>query len=283
MAHDQPLPAGTLIDGRYCISACIGEGGMATVYEAQDLRLSRSVALKLLKGRHASSSTDAERMFRDARNAARSDHPSVITVYGYGHDEDEDAHFVAMERLRGETLAERIARVGPLTLADVVRFGIALFDALDAVHSAQVIHRDLKPANIFLATRGRRTDEVTLLDFGVSRALDLSTLTATGETYGTPAYMAPELLADGRAVGPRTDLYALGIVLYQCVTGRLPFKAKALATLTAEILLGPNLDARTQRPDCPQPLAELIMRCAARVPEARFARASDAGAALAAL
>ncbi|MFM2420178.1 MAG: hypothetical protein RL385_4901 [Pseudomonadota bacterium] len=283
MAHDQPLPEGTLLDGRYCLRARIGEGGMATVYEAEDLRLSRVVALKVLKGCHASASTDAERMFRDARNAARSDHPSVITVYGYGHDEEEDAHFVAMERLRGETLAERIARVGPLPLADVVRFGIALFDALDAVHGAQVIHRDLKPANIFLATRGRRTDEVTLLDFGVSRALDLSTLTATGETYGTPAYMAPELLSDSRTVGPRTDLYALGIVLYECVTGRLPFKAKALATLTAEILLGPNLDVRIYRPECPQPLAEIIMRCAMREPAARFARAAEVGDALAAL
>ncbi|MDB4986877.1 MAG: Protein kinase [Myxococcaceae bacterium] len=274
------LEIGALLDGRYRLLGFLGRGGTGCVYEAMDLRLSRTVALKALYADTDGSAQAGERLFREARAAASSDHPAIATTYGFGVDHELGVSFVVMERLKGETLAQRIERTGPLPVELVIEVASELLDALAVVHEAEIVHRDIKPSNVFLATRGRRVDEVKLLDFGAARLLDLHTLTATGDLYGTPMYMAPEQLRDASSVDARSDLYSLGLVLEECLTGEPPFKARNLVVLTTEILLGRSVDVRKRRPDCPDVLAALIARCTRAAREERFVDARSAAQAL---
>jgi serine/threonine protein kinase len=255
---------------------------MGTVYEAQDIRLGRKVAVKLMR-KDTADETLAERLYREARAAARSEHPAVVTMYGYGVDPELDVNYVVMEYLQGETLAQRITTAGPLSIELVVRIALEVADALAAVHAAGVVHRDLKPSNIFLATRGRRVDDVKLLDFGVAKQLDLQTLTTTGQIYGTPTYMAPEQLSDSKRVDARCDLYSLGAVLFECATGRPPFTGRNLLAVASEVLLGQEPDVREHRTDLPEPLAAVITRCMRKQPADRFQDARSLSKALAAL
>lgn len=259
-ALEHHLPSGTLLDGRYRIQALLGEGGMGAVYGAEDMRLGRRVAIKVV--RHTSDELMlAERLFREAKAAARAEHPAVITAFGYGTDPELGADYFVMEQLKGETVSERIARIGPLPIALVLRIASEVCDALIAVHEAGVIHRDLKPNNIFLASRGQRVDEIKLLDFGVAKQLNLQTLTATGQVWGTPMYMAPEQLADSKRVDARCDLYSLGVVMFECLTGKVPFAAPNALALAFAIIQGLPHDVRALRPDVPPALSAVIARC----------------------
>lgn len=264
------LEPGTLLDGRYRLKSLLGAGGMGQVMEAEDMRLGRRVAIKVIHREHESDDVLAERLFREAKAAARTDHPAVVTTYGYGRDDELELSYLVMERLSGETLAQRLLTQGVLTPGLATRIGLELADALSAVHAAGVIHRDLKPANVFLATRGLRTDELKLLDFGVAKQLDMQTLTITGQLYGTPTYMAPEQLADAKRVDARSDLYSLGAVLYECLTGRPPFHGANAAVLIADILTGERASVRALRPDTPPALADVVERCLQRQPRERF-------------
>ncbi len=254
---------------------------MAQVYNGEDMRLGRRVAIKVMH--EEEDEALAERLFREAKAAARSDHPAVVITYGYGHDAELEVSYLVMERLSGETLASRIAGSGPLPVALVVKLGIELADVLTAVHAAGVIHRDLKPSNIFLASRGLRRDELKLLDFGVAKQLDLHTLTLTGQVFGTPTYMAPEQLADSKRVDLRCDLYSVGAVLFECLAGKPPFAASNAAVRIAEILAGDAPELRDLRPDTPVALVDVIHRCMQRLASDRFADAQALGLALAAL
>jgi serine/threonine protein kinase len=274
------LQPGILLDGRYRFKTMLGEGAMGKVFLAEDVQLSRRVAVKVLHD--GTDDEHLERLFREARACARSDHPAIVTMYGYGTCPDHDASYVVMEYLQGETVAERIARLGSLPHELVLRIALETADALAAAHSANVIHRDIKPSNIFLAARGRRVDEIKLLDFGVAKQLDLDTLTATGQVYGTPAYMAPEQLLDSKRVAPSCDLYALGAVLWECLTGSRPIDAPNMIALVAAIQFGPELSARELGSDVSPALAAVITRCLRKRPEDRFADAQSMRAALAA-
>jgi serine/threonine protein kinase len=271
---DARLEPGTLLDGRYRLKGLLGAGGIGQVYEAEDIRLGRKVALKVLHEQHDRDEDLAERLFREARAAARSDHPAVVTTYGYGSDDELAISYLVMERLVGETLAERIRSLSPLANDFVVRLGLELSDALSAVHQAGVVHRDLKPANVFLATRGMRRDELKLLDFGVAKQFDMQTLTITGQVYGTPTYMAPEQLADSKRVDARCDLYSLGAVLFECATGRPPFDAANAAVRIADIIAGERPALRSLRPEVPEVLSAIIERCLQRSARDRY---PDAG------
>jgi eukaryotic-like serine/threonine-protein kinase len=262
---------GALIAGRYRVGAVIGSGAMSIVREAIDLRLSRRVALKLIQ--HGPSLELAERLFREAKAAARANHPAIVTVFGYGTDHDTGLHYLAMERLLGEDLATRLLRSGRLPLPDALRIGADVADALASVHEAGVVHRDLKPANVFLASYGRRVDEVKLLDFGVARQFDLQTLTATGEIVGTLAYMAPEQLMDPKRVDPRSDIYALGVMMFESLVGRLPYTATGLGELAQRVMTEDGPRPESIEVELPPDVVQLLIRCLRRLPRDRFASA----------
>ncbi|HEX5660046.1 MAG TPA: serine/threonine-protein kinase [Polyangiales bacterium] len=276
------LDPGTLLDGRYRLKGLLGSGGMGQVYEAEDIRLGRHVAVKVLHAEHAADDALAERLYREAKAAARADHPAVITTYAHGTDEELAISYVVMERLSGETLAQRLEREGPLPVRFVLRVALALADALASVHAAGVVHRDLKPANVFLAVRGMRKDEIKLLDFGVAKQLDLQTLTTTGQVYGTLTYMAPEQLADSKRVDARCDLYSVGAVLFECLAGRPPFASSNVASMIANILAGERPELAAQRSDAPAALIEIVERCLQRQASARYPGAEALHAALSA-
>jgi eukaryotic-like serine/threonine-protein kinase len=272
---------GMLLGGRYRIGDLIGQGGMSAVYAAEDLRLARVVAVKLLACDGADS--DAERLFREAKAAARAQHPAVVTVFGFGSDDALGLDYLAMEYLEGEDLAARIRAQGALAEPFVVRLGAEIADALAAVHATGVVHRDLKPANIFLARRGLRVDEVKLLDFGVARHSDMQTLTAPGQLIGTLRYMAPEQLRNPRAAGPRSDIYALGVTLYEALTAESPYRGRDAMALTMQVGSGVRVPLLERRPETSASVRDVVERCLALDPAARFSSARTLCEALLAL
>jgi serine/threonine protein kinase len=219
--------------GHYRVTASLGEGGMGLVYAAVDERLERPVALKILHAATANNEIARERFRREARLAASVNHPHVCQLYEIG--ETDGQLFIAMELLEGESLAARLQR-GPVPLEEAVEIGLEVLDAVDVLHRRGIVHRDLKPSNIFLTPYGSK-----LLDFGlarvVARELDDTrrTLTAGGTVMGTVKYMAPEQLQD-HVVDARADLFSLGVILYEMLSGRAPFEGETLAALVDQIM-----------------------------------------------
>jgi serine/threonine protein kinase len=219
--------------GRYRVTGKLGEGGMGVVYEAVDDRLGRRLALKVVRQEAVDNSVARERFWREARLAARINHPHICQIYEVG--EADDQLFLAMERLDGEPLSARLDR-GAVPLAEAVRVGMEMLSALDALHGCGVVHRDLKPSNIFLTRHG-----VKLLDFGLARPFvdELGEtnrpLTQPGLIVGTPKYMAPEQLQGG-LIDARTDIFAAAVILYEMLAGYAPFEASTLAATADKIL-----------------------------------------------
>lgn len=261
----------TLLDGRYRLASPLGRGGMSIVYAAEDLELGRQVAVKLLL--QDGDEILAERLFREARAAAASNHPAIVTVYAHGLDPQTGLCYLVMERLSGMDLQARLAREGALPIPLVQTIGVEVADVLSEVHTRGIVHRDLKPANIFLGHRGRHRDEIRLLDFGVAKQLGMMTLTRPGQLVGTWGYMAPEQLLE-QPVDPRTDLYALGLVLYECLTGVRPFSGVSLPKLAQATLHHEVSPPQRARPDAPDSLCHLILGCLHREPDARIQSAA---------
>jgi len=260
----------------------IGSGGMGDVYRARDPRLERDVAVKLLLATSAPSAEARARFTREARAVAALQHPNICTLFDVGETADGRAYLV-MELLQGETLQQRLLR-GPLPVEDVVAFGRDLADALDAAHTAGIVHRDVKPANVFLTPRGPK-----ILDFGVaqrsggaaaseSQAMAATTaagpLTSPGTAIGTLGYMSPEQLL-GRQVDARTDIFSLGLVIYEMATGRAAFQGQTTAALAASILHDTPPAPRTLRPELPASLDVVIAKAIDKDPASRHQRAAD--------
>jgi serine/threonine protein kinase len=261
----------------------LGEGGMGTVYEAEHLVIGRLVALKVLHPGFTSESEAVRRFRHEARAAGSIGHPNICEIYDVGELEDGGPYLV-MERLHGETLADRIERDIALPLADVVDVALQVLSALAAAHEKGIVHRDVKPDNIFLAQRVGFAPLVKLLDFGISKnaALDDLRLTRTGAVMGTPYYMAPEQ-ARGEFIDARIDLYAVGAVLYESLTGRRPFDANELAELLRQVLFDEPRPMRDLRPSVPRPFEFVVRRALAKERTERFQTAPEFMAALAGL
>ena len=269
---DRPLPAGTVIDGRYRLMAELGAGGMGRVYEAEHMFIRRRMALKLLRTGHAASDA-AARMIQEATLAGQVPHPAVVRVFDCAALGDGQV-YLAMELLRGESLEQALRRPG--NAVEMVRRLIEVARGLAAVHRVGVVHRDIKPANIFLAL-GEQGVHAKLLDFGIAKLLpgaagvgDDSVRTRAGAVLGTPYYLAPEQ-ARGGAIDGRADLYSLGVILYEALTGGLPFVGESFMEILAQHIKVPPLDPRQAAPGraIPDGIARLTMRLLAKDPGQR--------------
>ena len=269
--------------GPYQIVGRLGAGGMGEVYRARDPRLDRSVAVKVLTSSRGSTPEELERFEREARAIARVSHPNICTVYDVG--QDAGVPFLVMELLEGETLAERVLR-GPVPIDAALAIATQIAEALDELHSKGVVHRDLKPSNVMLTASG-----VKLLDFGlaklrdgeyedkVEKATKSLHLTGQGTVLGTLPYMAPEQV-EGRPADARTDTFALGVVLYEMITGRAPFQGTSQASLTAAILTHEPPPLSSRIPTTPASLDRVVKKCLSKDPDERWQSAKDLASAL---
>jgi len=232
----------TTIAGRYRIEGRLGVGGMSTVHLAFDNRLERYVALKLLAEHLADDPTFISRFRREALAAARLVHPNIVQVFDFGFDSGHHQHFIVMEHVSGNSCAELLRDHGHLSLAQSISVVTQACRGLDYAHRNGVVHRDVKPGNLLVSD----SEVVKLADFGIARAVDQSSITQVGSVLGTAAYLSPEQ-ARGEEAGPRADLYSLGVVTYQLISGRLPYEAASLSEL-----------ALKQQRESPIPLDELV-------------------------
>ncbi len=271
---------GQLIGGRYRLGDRLGQGGMGVVYTATQESLARPVALKVLQPMLAQDDEAILRFKAEAERAGRLAHPHIVQILDFGHEPGASA-WIAMELLKGQSLAARIER-GPLSEAEVVRIAKETLSALEAAHAAHLVHRDLKPDNIFLADVPGIGTSVKVLDFGIAKLLDdesAGKLTATGMLIGTPLYMAPEQ-ARGSDVDQRADLYALGAVLYEALTGKPPFTGKNYNALLYSVLSETPVPIDSFRPDISPELARVVARAMEKTPEARWQSANAMAEAL---
>lgn len=251
--------------GPYRVTGLLGTGGMGVVLQAEDARLGRSVALKIMQPTMAAARELRERFLQEARIAAAVEHDHIITIYQV--DEDRGLPYIAMPLLRGESLEARLRRqAGPQPIPFVVRVGLEIATGLEAAHAAGLIHRDIKPANIWLEA-GR--DRVKILDFGLARVIHgASELTKSGAVLGTPGYLAPEQVG-GQTIDTACDRFSLGAVLYRMCTGKLPFQGTDTLSMIAALAMTTPLPVAELNPRVPPRLADLIMRMLAREPKAR--------------
>ena len=259
---------GQVLNHRYEILEKIGEGGMAVAYRGRDRVLGRTVAIKVMR---PELSTDAEflaRFRREARASAGIVHEHIAAVYDTGRDGPN--HYIVMEYVEGESLRERLRREGPLPLAEALRIATETAEALEAAHAAGIVHRDTKPGNLLLGNQG----SVKVTDFGIARALASSGLGETGRVVGSVSYVSPEQ-ARGDAVGPQSDVYSLGVTLFEMLTGRPPFEANdRLAVLHKHIYDRPPL-ASDLRPGLPEEVASVVGHCLEKDLSLRFASARE--------
>jgi len=266
--------------GPYEIVAVIGAGGMGEVYRAQDTRLNREVAIKVLPEILANDERLRARFEREANSISSLNHPHICTLYDVGHQ--DGVHFLVMELLEGESLADRIAK-GPLPIDQVLRYGAQTADALHHAHKAGIVHRDLKPSNLVLTKNGAK-----LLDFGLARMASeaepiqgltsyptqTKPLTQQGTILGTFQYMAPEQL-EGLEADARTDIFALGAVLHEMATGRRAFEGKSKTSLIAAIVSSQPPPISSIQPMSPPALDHVVRRCLEKDPEDRWQTAHD--------
>ncbi len=270
---------GQTVDGRYAIESILGEGGMGTVYRAKHVALGRALALKVLRSDLARESDLAARFLQEAQATAAIKHPNVVSITDFGRLPDARPYFV-MELLAGRTLAALIKAGGALPPRDAARITVAVADGLQAAHEAGVVHRDLKPENIFLIGAG--VSELRVVDFGAAMMAGATRLTKAGIVFGTPHYMSPEQAA-GRPVDHRADIYALGIILYEMITGRVPFEGDTyMGVLTQHMFVAPRPPSEIV-PELSGKLGALeaiVLRALEKEPSARFATMQELGAAV---
>jgi tetratricopeptide (TPR) repeat protein len=269
---ESPVTVGDTVAG-YRIEALLGSGGMGVVYKARDLALDRVVALKFLAPAIARIEKARSQFVIEARTASALDHPNICTIHRVA-ETDAGEPFIAMALYDGETLRDRLAR-GPLPVAEAVQIGTQLARGLAAAHERRILHRDLKPANVAITSGGL----VKILDFGLAGVVDTRTAPSDATPKGTVAYMAPEQFRGGRG-DERTDLWALGVVLYEMLAGQRPFEGETAAALLYQVLEHAPEAIEDRCPDLPRDLQQVVETLLQKDPAARFARATDVLAAL---
>ena len=260
--------------GRYEIQGELGRGMMGVVYEAHDPALSRPIALKTINPSFATSAEDRsafeERFESEARIAGRLSHPNIVVVHDVGRDEETGILYIALERLQGETLSELVQKGVRLPWEEVMNIGAQVADALQHLHSEGVVHRDIKPANVMRLppVSGQLYRPVKLMDFGIAK-LDTAQLTATGQFFGTPLYMAPEQAAN-ETVDARSDVFSLGAVLYTLLTGRHAFAANNIMAILQRVVNEDPTPPCTLEPTLPPGIDDVVARCLAKDPSDRY-------------
>ncbi len=260
--------------GRYEVKSEIGRGGMATVYHAYDPNFERDVAIKILPQAFLHDPQFRERFQREAKMIALLEHPAIVPVYDFG--EEENQPYIVMRYMAGGSIAERL-RQSPLSVEETSRIISRLAPALDAAHARGIIHRDLKPGNILFDQYGN----AFLSDFGIARIIQQSSATLTGESViGTPAYMSPEQVQGEKAIDGRSDIYALGVLIYQMLTGQVPYSSETSTKVMMMHILEPVPDVLETRADLPLACQSVIAKAMAKDPEDRFATTDELAIAL---
>ena len=258
-----------MIADRYELEGLVGTGGMSSVYKARDRLLERRVALKILHEHHASDEDFVERFRKEARSVAQLSHPNIVTVIDRG--DDEGRQFIVFEYVDGENLKELVTREGPLPLGRALELALQVGRGLSFAHSHGLVHRDVKPQNVLM----NGDDQAKVTDFGIARSIDVDvSVTQTGTVLGTSAYIAPEQ-ASGGDITPQTDVYSLGVVLYELLTGEVPFPGESFVAVAMKHINEPPPSVLERRPDTPPRLAAAVDRALAKEPGERFASMDD--------
>ena len=263
----------TLFDGRYRILRRLGRGGMADVYLAEDEELGRRLAIKILNDRHAADDQFVERFRREATNAAGLSHPNIVSIYDRG--EAEGTYYIAMEYLEGSTLKDLVVQRGPLPVDEAIGFARDILEALRFAHRKGLVHRDIKPHNVMCDSDRR----VKVTDFGIARA-GASQMTEAGSIIGTAQYLSPEQ-ARGGAIDHRSDLYSVGVVLYELLTGTVPFAGDTPVEIAMKHLSSVPEPPSVRRPDVPEALDQIVLRALAKDPDERYQTSEEMDAELA--
>ncbi|HLL57898.1 MAG TPA: Stk1 family PASTA domain-containing Ser/Thr kinase, partial [Rubrobacteraceae bacterium] len=258
-----------LVDNRYRIVRPLGAGGMAEVYMAHDDVLERNVALKVMSGRYADDEEFVERFRREAQSAAALSHPNIVSIYDRGESKD-GTYYIAMEYLPGGTLKDRILKRGALPCRTAAAVALQIAEALQCAHEARVVHRDIKPHNVLVTESG----DIKVGDFGIARAASSRTMTRTGSILGTAHYISPEQ-AMGEPVGPQSDLYSLGVVLYEMLTGDLPYDAETSIGIAMKHVNGHLAPPRELNPEIPEGINAITTRLLAKSIDERYASAEE--------
>jgi eukaryotic-like serine/threonine-protein kinase len=281
---DAPVSPGDILAGKYRVDRVLGVGGMGVVVQATHMQLEQRVALKFMLPAAMASAEVAGRFLREARLAVKLRSEHVAKVMDVGTLES-GSPYIVMEYLEGTDLDQLLKKHGPLPFADAAEYVIQACDAIAEAHALGIVHRDLKPANLFLARRADGAPLIKVLDFGISKASPLSegagAMTKTGTLMGSPYYMSPEQMRSAKNVDARSDVWSMGVVLYQILTARLPFDADTLGDIMVQVLTDDPVAISTLRPDTPHALQALVSRCLQRDRNARAQSVGEIAAALA--
>ncbi|MGH7435034.1 MAG: serine/threonine-protein kinase, partial [Polyangiaceae bacterium] len=272
---------GSILGGKYQVEGILGQGGMGVVVAARHLELDQRVAIKCLLAHAQSVPEIVERFTREARAAAKIHGEHVARVIDVGRF-DDGTPFMVMEHLKGHDLADELANKGSLPVIDAIRYMLETCEALVQAHALRIVHRDLKPANLFLAEQPGHRPIVKVLDFGISKVIDPSggALTKTASIMGTPYYMSPEQLLSSKSVDERSDIWALGVILYELLIGRPPFMGETAPEVVAQVLQNQPTPVTAYRQDVPQGVLDAIARCMMSKAPDRFANVADFSQAL---
>jgi serine/threonine-protein kinase len=255
--------SGEVIAGRYEQLELVGRGGMSSVWKAHDRLLDRTVAIKVLHEQYTQDEEYVERFRREARAVAQLSHPNIVTVIDRG--EDSGRQYIVFEYVDGENLKQLVEREGPLPVRDALLLALQMARALGFAHDRGLVHRDVKPQNVLLNDEG----QAKMTDFGIARSVDVQGVTVTGTVMGTSEYIAPEQ-ARGQRVSALTDVYSLGVVLYELLTGGVPYQGESFVSVALRHVNEPVPDVLDYRPDCPPRVALAIERAMAKDPDDRF-------------